>query len=57
MKEAIQQKKVICKKICENRSEENKARYRNTKNRTNKVVANSMRKESERVNKLKKKNK
>ena len=34
------------KKVCENRLEENKAKYKNIKNRTKKVVANSMRKEA-----------
>ena len=33
--------------MCENRSEENKARYKNIKNRTMKVVANFVRKEAE----------
>ena len=33
--------------MCENRSEENKAKYKNIKNQTKKVVANSMRKEAE----------
>ena len=33
--------------MCKNRSEENKANYKNIKNRTKKVVANSMRKEAE----------
>ena len=33
--------------MCENRSEENKARYKNIKNRTKKGIANSMRKEAE----------
>ena len=47
VKEAIQQKKVAYKNKCENRSEENKARYKNIKNRTKKVVANSMRKEAD----------
>ena len=47
MKEAIQQKKVSYKKMCENRLEKNKARYKNIKNRTKKVVANSMREEAE----------
>ena len=42
MKEAIHQKKVAYKKMCENRLEENKARYKNNKNRTDEVVANSM---------------
>ena len=50
VKEAIQQKKVIYKKMCENRSEENKTRYKNIKNQTEKVVANSTRKEADRVN-------
>ena len=47
MKEEIQQKKVAYKKMCKNQSEENKAKYKNIKNRTKKVVANSMRKEAE----------
>ena len=47
VKEAIQQKKVAYKKMCKNRSEENKAEYKYIKNRTKKVVANSMRKEAE----------
>ena len=47
MKETIQQKKVACKKMCINRSEENKARYKNIKNRTKKMVVNSMRKQAE----------
>ena len=47
MKEAIQQKIVAYIKLCENRSEENKARYKNTKNGTKRVVANSMKKETE----------
>ena len=41
----MQEKKVAYKKISENRSEENKAK-RNIKNRTKKVVADSMRKEA-----------
>ena len=41
MKEATQQKKMAFKKMCKNRSEENKAKYENIKNRTKKVVANS----------------
>ena len=47
MKEAIQQKKAAYKKMCKNRSEENKAEYKNIKNQTKKVVANSMRKGTE----------
>ena len=47
MKEAIQQKKVAYKKMCENQSEENKARYKNIKNRTKKAIADSKRKEAE----------
>ena len=46
MKEAIRQKSGI-QKMCKNRLEENKARYKSIKNRTKKVVANSMRKEAE----------
>ena len=45
VKEAIQQKKMAYEKMCKNRFEENKARYKNIKNQTKKVVANSMRKE------------
>ena len=45
--EAMQQRKVAYRKMCKNRSEENKARYKNIKNRIKKVVANSMRKEAE----------
>ena len=56
MKEVIQQKKVAYKKMCKNRSEENKAKYKNIKNRTKKVVANSMRNEVEKeLTKLNKK--
>ena len=47
MNEAIQQKKVAYKKKCKNQSEESKARYKNIKNHTKKVVVNSMRKEAE----------
>ena len=47
VKKAIQQKKAAYRKIYKNRSEENKAKYKNIKNRTNKVVANSMRREAE----------
>ena len=47
VKEAIQQKKVTNKKMCENCSEESMARYNNIKNRTKKVVANFMRKVAE----------
>ena len=46
VKEAIQQRKVAYK-MCKNQSEENKAKYKNIKNRTKKVVANSMKKEAE----------
>ena len=56
MKEATQYKKVAYKKMSKNRSEENKAKYRNIKNRTKKVVANSMRKGAEKeLTKLNKK--
>ena len=56
MKEAIQQNKMANKKMCKNRSEENKARYKNIKNRTKNVVANSIRKEAEKnLTKLNKK--
>ena len=47
MKEAIRQKKVAYNKMCEKLSEENKVRYKNIKNRTEKAVANSMREEAE----------
>ena len=57
MKEAIQQKKVANKKMSKNRLEENKARYKNIENRTKKVVANSMRKKAEKVNKIEQKTK
>ena len=46
VKETIKQKKVAYKKMCKNRWEENKVKYKNIKNRTMKVVANSMRKRS-----------
>ena len=55
VKEALQQKKVAYKKMCKNRLEENKTKYMNMKNRTKKVVANFMKKEAERVNKIEKK--
>ena len=54
VKEAIQQKKVAYKEMRKNRSEENKVKY-NIKNRTKKIVANSMRKEAERVKKIEQK--
>ena len=42
--------------MCKNQSKENKARYQNIKNRTKKMVANSMRKEAEKeLTKLNKK--
>ena len=42
--------------MCKNQSEENKAKYQNIKNRTKKVLANSMRKEAEtEITKLNKK--
>ena len=47
VKEAVQQKKVAYEMRCKNRSVENKAKYKNIKNRTKKVVANSMKKEAE----------
>ena len=40
VKKAIQQKKVAYEKRYKNRLEENKAKYKNIKNRTKKVVAN-----------------
>ena len=56
VEKAIQQKKVAHKKMCKNRLEENKARQKNIKNRTKKLVANSMRKEAEKeLTKLNKK--
>ena len=33
--------------MCKNRSEKNKARYKNTKNRTKKMIGNSIRKEAD----------
>ena len=49
-------KQSVIQKMCKNRLEENKARYKNIKNRTKKVVANSMKKEAEEeVTKLNKK--
>ena len=47
VKEVIQHKKAAYKKMRKNRSEENKARYKNIKNQTKKVVANYMKKEVE----------
>ena len=56
VKKAIQQNKVAYKKMCKNRLEENKAKYKNIKNRTKKMVANSTKKEAEKeLTKLKKK--
>ena len=46
VKEPIQQKKVAYKKMCKNRSKENKANYKYIKNRTKKAVANCTRKEA-----------
>ena len=58
MKEPIQQKKVAYKMMGKNRSVENKAKYKNNKNRTKKVIANFMTKEAEReLTKLNKKTK
>ena len=52
----MQQKKEAYKEMRENRSEENKARYKKIKNQTKKVVANSMRKGAEKeLTKLNKK--
>ena len=51
MKEVIQQKKVTYNQMCQNRLEENKAKYNNIKNQTKKVVVNSMRKEAEKESK------
>ena len=47
MKEAIARKKEAHKVLCKNRTEENKARYKNMKNRANKVVAKAMKEEAE----------
>ena len=56
MKEPIQQKKVAYKMMGKNRSVENKAKYKNNKNRTKKVIANFMTKEAEKeLTKLNKK--
>ena len=57
VKKAMQQKKVAYKKMCKTRSEGNKAKYKWIKNPTKKVVANSMRKEAERVNNIQRKTK
>ena len=56
VKEAILQKKVAYTKMCESRLDENKARYKNIKNRAKKVVPYSMRKDAEKkLTKLKEK--
>ena len=39
-------KKVAYKNMCKNRSDENKTKYKNIRNQTKKVVANSMRKKA-----------
>ena len=49
VKEAIPQKKVAYKKMCENQTEKNKVKYNIL---AKKVVANSMRKVAERVNQI-----
>ena len=51
MKEAIRQKKKGYKKMCKNRSEENKTSFKNIKNQTKKVIANSMKKEAKKESK------
>ena len=43
----MRQKKVAYKKLWLNPSEENKARYKNMKNQTKKMVAYSVRKKAE----------
>ena len=56
VKKATQRKKGADKKMCQNWSEENKARYKNIKNPTKKVVANSTKKEAKKkLTKLNKK--
>ena len=47
VKEAIARKKDAYKELGKNRTEENKARYKNMKNRAKKVVAKAMKKEAE----------
>ena len=47
VKEAIQQKKAAYKNMHKKWLEENKARYKDIKNRTKKVVADSIKKEAE----------
>ena len=42
MKEAIARKKDAYKEMCKSGTETNKARYKNVKNRTKKVVAKAM---------------
>ena len=47
MKEAIARKKDAFKELCKNGTEENKARYKNMKNRAKKMVAKAMKEEVE----------
>ena len=47
VKEAMQQKQVAYKEMWKNQSEKNKAKYKNIKIQTKKVIANSMRREAE----------
>jgi hypothetical protein len=47
VKEAIARKKVAFKEMCKNGTDENKALYKNMRNRAKKVVAKAMRKEAE----------
>ena len=49
MKRDIARDHCTYKNMYENRSKKNKARHKNIKNRTKKVVANSMRKEAEKA--------
>ena len=47
MKEAIRQKKVEYQKMCLNRSEKTKTKWKNIKNQTKKVITNFMTTETE----------
>ena len=48
MKEAIARKKDVHKELCKSRTETNKARYKNVKNRAKKVVTKTKKKTAER---------
>ena len=47
VKEAIARKKDAYKELCKNGTDENKARYKNMKNRAKKMVAKAMKEEVE----------